>query len=451
MSGIHVHRCIITKESISWCVIIGALFLRFLLAPFAQHTYDMQVNKTWLRSAVIYGTAASFHQQVERIEMPNHGPLELGLYQLAGLGYRALVSPEMAVAEPWLTVFTKIPAMLFDIFAALAVLQLCRLVTTERKARLWALGALAHPILIYLSSLWGQTDVVYSALLFLSFSCLVQKRPACAGVAFAAGMLHKPNVLLFAPAILLLSIHDLRSCVRFCMAGAFVMIAVQYYFLLEGSQWSYFSLLAYSSERASGGLGNALNIWRVVFGTNMWSHSSSDQCLGILSCFTLGWGLITILSIPFLWIIWRLRSLDAERISIIFGATASLSLLFFLFGTGMHERYLFPYVLLGIPFAQRGWKQAMTYWMISFLFLVNLMDHWRPVTWFDALWSPFLGDAAAYLLLACGFVHMALVLHAAYPLLRVKKKGTLGSLIVRFTGIGRLWWIPFFDTRKRKR
>lgn len=399
-----------------WAAIAMAVAVRLALTPFAEHPYDMGVNKTWLRSAVAYGVAASFHKQVESVELPNHGPLEIGLYGLAGLGYQAFVSPdtEAEAIEPWLTVFTKLPAIFFDVAAALAVLIACRRLTTEKRARLWALATLAHPAAMYLSSVWGQTDVVYSTLLFASIACLAASRPGFAGALFAASMLHKPNALLFVPIVGLLTLRDLKTFVRFAMAWALVMIATHLYFLLSGSEWTYLTLLSSSSDRASGGFGNALNFWRAVFSDGMWGRPARDACVGSLSCYHIGWGAVCALSLPFLWIAWSWKNAAAERWSIVYGAAASVSLAIYLFATGMHERYLFPYVVLAIPFAQRGWLQATTYWAISLLYLISIMDHWRPVPWFDPVWSTLLADTSARLLVIFGLLHMGLVIRDAW-------------------------------------
>lgn len=399
-----------------WTAIFVAIAVRLALAPFAEHPYDMSVNKTWLRSAVAYGVAASFHKQVESVELPNHGPLEIALYGLAGLGYQAITSPdtETEAVEPWLTMFTKLPAIFFDIAAALAVLVICRTFTTEKRSRLWALAVLAHPAAVYLSSLWGQTDVVYSTLLFASITCLAVARPGFAGALFAASMLHKPNALLFIPIVGLLTLRDLKTFVRFSMSWALVMAMTHLYFLLSGSEWTYLTLLSSSSDRASNGFGNALNFWRAVFSDGMWSRGAREACVGSLSCYRIGWGTVCTLSLPFLWIAWSWKGAAAERWSIVYGAAASISLAIYLFATGMHERYLFPYVLLAIPFAQRGWLQATVYWSISTLYLISIMDHWRPVPWFDPVWSTFLADMSARLLVVFGLLHMGLVIRDAW-------------------------------------
>jgi hypothetical protein len=284
MASTNARRNFWAAEWPVWTAIAAAVLVRLALAPTAQHPYDMGVNKTWLRSAVAYGVAASFQQQVESVELPNHGPLEIALYGVSGLAYNAFVAPDLAVVEPWLTVFTKFPAILFDVAAALAVLATCRLLTTERRARLWALAVLAHPAAIYVSSVWGQTDVVYSTLLFASIACLISGRPGFAGSLFAAAMLQKPNALLFAPVVGLLALRDLKTFVRFSMSWAFVMVGVHLYFLLSGSEWTYLTLLRSSGDRAGSGFGNALNFWRAVFSDGMWNRPARDACVAGVAC-----------------------------------------------------------------------------------------------------------------------------------------------------------------------
>ncbi len=397
-----------------WAAIVAAIAVRFFLVPVAEHPYDMGINKIWLRSAVAYGVATSFHQQVQENLLPNHGPLEIALYGLSGIGYKALASPDLGVVDPWLGFFTKLPAIFFDIAAALAVYAACRMFTTEKRSRLWGVAILLHPAAIYLSSLWGQTDVVYSTLLFASIACLIARKPGFAGALFAASMLHKPNALLFVPVIGLLTLRDLKTFVRFSMTWALVMVATHAYFMLAGSEWTYLDLLASSSDRANDGFGNALNFWRAVFSDGMWGRPARDACIGDVSCYSIAWGTVCVLALPFLWITWSLRKAAFDRASIVFGAASSVSAATYIFATGMHERYLFPYMLLAIPFAQRGWLQATVYWSISTLYLINLMDHWRPVSWFDPVWSTLLADTSARLLVVFGLLHMGLVIRDAW-------------------------------------
>lgn len=397
-----------------WAAIASAIAVRFFLVPVAEHPYDMGINKIWLRSAVTYGVSASFHQQVEENMLPNHGPLEIALYGLSGIGYKTLASPDLGVVDPWLGFFTKLPAIFFDVAAALAAYATLKIFTTEKRARIWALAVLFHPAAIYLSSLWGQTDVVYSTLLFAAITCLAAARPGFAGALFAASILHKPNALLFVPIIGLLTLRDLKTFARFTMAWTFVMVATHAYFLLSGSEWTYLTLLSSSSDRANDGFGNALNFWRSVFSDDMWNRPARDACVGPVSCYHIGWGAVCVLSLPFLWIAWSWKSAAADRWSIVYGAASSVSLAVYLFATGMHERYLFPYVLLAIPFAQRGWLQATTYWSISLLYLISVMDHWRPVPWFDPVWSTPLADTSARLLVIFGLLHIGLVIRDAW-------------------------------------
>lgn len=65
------------------------------------------------------------------------------------------------------------------------------------------------------------------------------------------------------------------------------------------------------------------------------------------------------------------------RLPALFLSAATCAFAFFLFNTEMHERYLFPFVALGLPVAFLGLRAASLYAAISFLFFLNLLG-WLP-------------------------------------------------------------------------
>lgn len=396
-------------------VLFCSLVLQLLLARIPGHPSDMPLNMTWLRSAVTYGIATSFQKQVEvDVELPNHGPVEITLYAIAGHAYRLFISPSLSIVQPWLAIFTKLPSILTIVATGMIIFWLTRINHTLNDALLWITLILFHPAIIFVSALWGQTDVIYSTLLMLSIGCTITSRFHGAGIACALAMLHKPNALIFLPAIIILHAKDIRTATRFTTGLIAVFLITHLYFYLAGSSWTYADLFLHSNDRAGTDPGNALNLWRIVFGSNIPYHVPIRDCFSYASCYTIGWSSVAILSLPFLFILWKLRRTAREQTGMIFGCVSSLSLITFLFGTGMHERYLFPYLLLAIPFAQRGWLQATAYWSISALYLINLMDHWRPVPWFDFMWSTTIADTSARLLVVFGLMHMTLVLRDAW-------------------------------------
>ena len=62
--------------------------------------------------------------------------------------------------------------------------------------------------------------------------------------------------------------------------------------------------------------------------------------------------------------------------------SALLSAAFFLFLTQMHERYLFPFVVFGVPLCFISKKVAAAYWGMVIAFTVNLMGI-MPLTSID--------------------------------------------------------------------
>lgn len=233
----------------------------------------------------------------------------------------------------------KLPAILCDMGIGALIFTHAKKKFSEDTALLIACAYLFLPPVILNSSCWGQVDSVYTLLIVLMCICLMEGKMFPAYLAFGFGILIKPQVLAYAP-VLLLGILDnvivkdfsRKRFFQELVSGLAVIGAMAFYACAYGFEnvWNqYFSTISSYTYAAV----NAYNFWG-LWGLN-WI--SQDTLFGPLSC--RAWGTIAIIAITcfalFVGIRWREKSKY-------FLLSGFLILMVFVFSVRMHERYMYP-------------------------------------------------------------------------------------------------------------
>jgi hypothetical protein len=125
----------------------------------------------------------------------------------------------------------------------------------------------------------------------------------------------------------------------------------------------------------------AYNFWWSLLGDKGWRIQSTTSPFGLMTYTK--WG-ITIFGLMYAFIIWIFR--DAIRkprnVEALMYCATLIAASFFLFLTQMHERYLFPFIALGVPITFISKKIAAAYWGMVIAFTINLMGV-MPLTGID--------------------------------------------------------------------
>lgn len=221
-----------------------------------------------------------------------------------------------------------------------------------------------NPVIILNSSVWGQVDGVFTlAVLATCYLCMEEKRIPAYFV-FCIGVLMKPQTLIFAPILIFTIIEQVflkdfnqKKMIRDLIGGVAaigVMFLLAAPFGLEKVISQYMDTLG-SYEYCTV---NAYNFW-MILGKN-WA-SQSDKFL-FVECRT--WGTIAIFAAVGLsaWIFFRLK----EDKSKYFLSMAALVSVMFLFSVRMHERYLFPVIVLVLAGFIRKPTKELFYAFIGF-------------------------------------------------------------------------------------
>lgn len=259
--------------------------------------------------------------------------------------------------------FIKLPSIIADLAAAYLVYRLAS--KRLRFAPAFLLSALVafHPVMIYISGGWGQIDQILTILIVLAILALNSNKPILGGVIYGFAILMKPQALMVGPLMALayffyvfdpdffknseyvckddLNKRLIKTGIAVAAAVALIIISAIPFATKELPLfkliWNKYLGTATSYKYASV---NAYNIF-TLFGKN-WKPTSDKGFLG-LSFGTLG-TLGMIVSVVFGGVLyWFGRKKNRGALYL---AAAFTFVSLFTLGHYMHERYLFPMLLL---------------------------------------------------------------------------------------------------------
>ena len=241
-------------------------------------------------------------------------------------------------------VLLKLPAILCDLGCGLLFYREASRKTGNEKALLLCTVYLLNPAVILNSSVWGQTDSVYTLLLLVMCLSLVKSRLFPAYLSFCLGVLVKPQMLLFGPILFLGVLEQVfldhftrKRLLRNLAQGLIALFAALVLVLPFGLQnvWrQYIGTLGSYPYAAV----NAYNLWGLL-GLN-WV--GQDGAFLGLSYRAYG-GMAIAAALLLVLVIGLRRREDREKypfLAALFMATV------FVFSVRMHERYLYPAVVL---------------------------------------------------------------------------------------------------------
>ncbi len=320
-------------------ILLAGLLLRLPLIARLGYPPDVAYWKSWLSYSAEFGL-----WNVYQLELPGQAYPPVIMFLLCGLGllYRAIWPS--AGDSAWLTAFVKLPSIAGDLAAAALLAALAR--RKEADGRLGPRGAAAllafHPAAIWLSSFWGQADLLLGGIVVAGWWMILRRSPVAAGALLAIALLTKPQAMVVLPAsaALLLGRCGAGGLLRAVGSGAVVASFLSLPFVLAGD--------GSALVRIYVGAGNvypylslhAFNPWGVVG----WLAGSPGELVRDDGALVAGIAPksigIALLLAASAWIAWR-----AFRIRENGRAWRLLTLqwfAFFLLPTQIHERYLVP-------------------------------------------------------------------------------------------------------------
>ncbi len=257
----------------------------------------------------------------------------------------------------------KLPSIIADLGAAYLIFRLASKKYSFSASYLLMAIVAFSPLMIYISSGWGQIDQILSVLILLAIIALNSNKPILGGVLFGFAILMKPQALMAGPLMAMAYIFyvfdkdyfkvlgveckdnlqkRLGKTIIAVLAACLMIIIAAIPFSTQEFPWYKLIVQKYLGTATSYKFAsvNAYNVF-ALFGKN-WKSIDAKSALG-LSYGALG-TIGMVVSVVFggvLYFFGRKKNPSALQLSLAYTFVA-----LFMLGHYMHERYLFPMLLL---------------------------------------------------------------------------------------------------------
>lgn len=320
---------------IIFSVLTVAFLLRVCLAPlFSGHPTDISCFKAWADHVFTKGFA-NFYSKDYFCDYP---PAYFYVLYVIGFLRNAFSLP---FDSPLYLLLLKLPAILADILTSWIVFRLARRRFGEPASLALSLAYAFNPAILINSTAWGQVDSILALFLALTLHLFTEKKFVPATVVFTVAALFKPQALFLAPLVLLLLFCTSNwKTIALCLLSSLATFAliVTPFSLSQGLYWLVV-LYQKSTTTYPYATLNAFNLYSLVGGN--WAPIASG-----LFFLTFGlWSLI-LTSLAYLFVLYiYLKSKEESRLYLLSLILVSAA---FVCGAYMHERYLFPALVLAL-------------------------------------------------------------------------------------------------------
>lgn len=314
--------------------------------------------------------------------IPNYPAFSLMLFEGAVWGYSlfadTLEPPPGArgnISEAG-RIWIKLPAVFFDLLATFVIFVILRKLTDDQKALIGAGIFALHPVAWFDSSIWGQTDVIFTLFSLLAMLLMGMRRFMLGGAIAALALFTKFQTVMFFPLFLLLCIRTIWGVPKAILGAACMIFFITLPFLFGGTVDDALFVFVRSVQQGQGVSVNAYNFWWALMTDSSRGVKDSEWMFGLLPYRTVGIIIVGILYLRVLVRLWHIlrESRTYEQIIEPIIATSMLcSGAFFLFITQMHERYMYSFFLLGIIPAILRPTLRVPYAIMSLAYFFNLV------------------------------------------------------------------------------
>ena len=382
-------------------ILVSGFILRIILMLFSASHPDIGNHVDWGNRFFEYTPKNFYTAEIWSVSKPNQPFGSIYLFAVVSKIYKSLMSfswylnnnfpifPSKLILifesslHHWLL---KIPFIAADIVIAFIIYKIGQKYFSKKS--LLAAGLfLFNPVVIYNSTIWGQTDSLINLLALAGIFLLTQKKFFWGIILFFSSFLFKLSLIIYLPivALLLLSYFPKYTRIIFVSCFSFLLFFIFLAFPFSGINIiSWFKKIFIDTVLLSQGHmlnGNAFNFWFLINGGADLT-TSELQLFSIFTYRQISQIIFFILNIPIYWHFYKSK----KNLYNIFYTLFLVALSAFLFLTNMHERYLYPCLplLASLPFFVKSIFSIKEYLVFSFLHLLNLFNLW----WYPSI--PFL-------------------------------------------------------------
>lgn len=362
------------------------LSLRLAIAPAPGYGYDVGDIKGWSRSAVLLGLARSYTEQVDGNPLPNYPPFSIAIFASIGHFSQWFLGQPPTKESPGFHIFIKLPAIIADLSLALILFFLIRQWKGRTAGFLAAAALTFHPAILYDSAYWGQTDAIVTFFMTAALGAFALQWITLSASLITIALLTKIQAIFLLPLFgLLFLASGWKTLLKGIAGSSLTALVILLPFILGGTVDTVMNVYIQSVGYMPVISSFAYNFWWSLYGDTAHSLQDSTLLFSTISHRFAGFLLFGTACIVVFTLLWKaLRPSQPFRVRLpaLFLGASSCALAFFLFNTEMHERYLFPFVALGLPIAFLSSRATSLYTTISFLFFLNLVG-WLPYSNID--------------------------------------------------------------------
>ncbi|ASA25569.1 phospholipid carrier-dependent glycosyltransferase [Paenibacillus donghaensis] len=323
-----------------WMVVVfgAALILRVWIGLTAQgYQNDMNTFIAWGQRLVDLGPG-KFYEEGYFADYP---PGYLYILYMLGLVRGVFGFAQGSGGE---SLLFKLPAILSDLVLGYLIYQFGRKKLGQGIAFGLMLLFLFNPAVLINSSAWGQADSFFLIFLLLAIKGAADKTLVRAAIFFALATLIKPQALIFTP-VLLFAFYHQRAWKQLAV-GALYGLGI-------------FGVLAAPFFWNNGGFAGVINLYKATLSSYPYStvnafnlYALTDPMWAALDNTWLGityrvWGFVFILVAVATSVFYSFKR-DRQNLAKSYFIGMVLIVIVFVLGTKMHERYMYPALLLAL-------------------------------------------------------------------------------------------------------
>ena len=274
----------------------------------------------------------------------------------------------------------KIPVIIADMLTGYLIYLVVRKVSHK-----WASFAyffyVLNPVVLFDGSIWGQVDGILTLAMFASTYCLVEKKnPYWSWLLTAVSLLIKPQAIAIVPILGLATLvkYGWRMLVVSVLMSGLVILLLYWPFFPQNPIMGLLSLTQKMGVSYPYTSLYAFNLWSYV---GMWTPDSTR--LWGATYFAWGAGIMAAV-FAMLFIKNRKGLVEAKNMYLLFALSC---LIFFLFPTRVHERYLFPMFAYLIAYVGIKKQKALVV-VASIITVVYSLNLYLPYSYYEPVTNP---------------------------------------------------------------
>lgn len=379
-------------------ILLFVIITRFLLTLLPSYKVDMGGYRAWS----LYMANNGFKDLYDQFHIV-YAPAYMFLLWVSG-EISTLFSLNAGTHE----ILIKMWAVISDILGGYLIFLIGKKYGKQRTGLLAGVIYSLNPAVFFNSSIWGQFDSIPATMLLAVIYCFNLRKSITAAILFGAAMLTKPQSVVLAPIVLILYFKSLsvRKIILTLTGGICTYIFITVPFASGRSLFWIVKLYLTSGGDYPYATANGFNLW-TLFGAQ--TVFDSEPFMGLTYAI---WSLILLggAAAVSVWIIMKNRNSALT----VYYVSYFICFAAFMFGSRMHERYLFPaliFVMVCIIWDRKLWITA------AVLSICHFVNQWYvyKMSFKDIYWvSP--RDTAAYIVAA---ITMGVMCYTIYYLFRL--------------------------------